>query len=264
MKSRGRLIGLFTDFGASGPYIGQVKTVLAGAAPGVPVIDLMADAPAFDAEAAGLLLSRLVDPFPPGSVLLCVVDPGVGSARLPLIVQAGGYWFVGPDNGLFESLARRFGDARAWVITWRPAWPAALSASFHGRDLFAPVAARIASGTAPEVLARPLDPAAWRRADHPNEPARVIYMDAYGNAMTGLWAESLMTNDADGRRPRLTITGVAAESQPVWATTFSDVEAGQALFYANSLGLVEIAVNCGSAREKFGLFIGSRVNLQYE
>ncbi|MHA1114521.1 MAG: SAM-dependent chlorinase/fluorinase, partial [Alphaproteobacteria bacterium] len=135
------MIALFTDFGAAGPYTGQVKAVLAQDAPGVPVIDLIADAPACDPRAGAYLLAALAPEFPPGTVFLCVVDPGVGGPRAPLIVEADGRRFVGPDNGLFEIVT-----ARHRRIDWRPA---RLSTSFHGRDLFAPVAARLARAEFP-------------------------------------------------------------------------------------------------------------------
>src|SRR6516225_3271364 len=129
------MIVLFSDFGLEGPYTGQVKTVLYRIASAVPVIDLFADAPAGSPKPAAYLLAAYAVWFPPGTVFLAVIDPGVGGARAPIIVEAAGRWYVGPDNGLFELLLRRTENARTWEILWRPQ---ALSASFHGRDLFAP------------------------------------------------------------------------------------------------------------------------------
>ncbi|MFQ5468633.1 MAG: S-adenosyl-l-methionine hydroxide adenosyltransferase family protein, partial [Kiloniellaceae bacterium] len=135
------MIVLFTDFGPTGPYMGQVTGALMRDAPGVEIVQLMCDAPAFDPRASAYLLAAYGPDFPEGSVFLAVVDPGVGGPRAPLALQAGGRWYVGPDNGLLAMVARRAGPAaRAWEITWRPA---RLSATFHGRDLFAPVAARL-------------------------------------------------------------------------------------------------------------------------
>src|SRR5882757_10859172 len=137
------MIALFTDFGLSGPYTGQMVAVLQQTAPGVPVIQLFADAPAGNPKAAAYLLAAYAAWFPPGTVFLCVVDPGVGGARAPLMIDADGRWYVGPDNGLFELLLRRAKSAQTRAITWRPE---KLSASFHGRDLFAPAAAQLAKG----------------------------------------------------------------------------------------------------------------------
>src|SRR5262249_47000472 len=147
-----RVIALFTDFGAAGPYVGQMKAVLCREAPAVPVIDLMADAPACEPKSSAYLLAALAPWLSAGSVCLAVVDPGVGGRRAPIVVEADGRRFVGPDNGLFELVARRAAAAQAWEIAWRPPQ---LSASFHGRDLFAPVAGRLAAGTLPPDWLRP-------------------------------------------------------------------------------------------------------------
>ena len=140
------MIVLFTDFGR-GPYLGQMHAVLTRLAPEIPVVELFSDAPAFDAKASAYLLAAYAEVFAKGDVFICVVDPGVGGPRAPLVVEAGGRWYVGPDNGLLAMVARRAqatGAPQAWEITWRPE---RLSASFHGRDLFAPVAAELARGT---------------------------------------------------------------------------------------------------------------------
>lgn len=261
------MIFLFTDFGASGPYVGQMRAVLAANAPGVPAVELLSDAPAFDPRAAGHLLAALAEgvlaavraPGPPGPaarpptaaegavfrpVLLCVVDPGVGTERRPLAVLADGAWYVGPDNGLFEPVLRRAARAEAWEIAWRPA---ALSASFHGRDLFAPVAASLALGNPPPGA--PVEP--LRRPDWPDEAAEVIYVDPYGNAMTGLRAALLPADavlEAGGRRLAR-------------ARTFGDVPPGEAFWYANSCGLAEVAVNRGRADQVLGLEVGTPVRV---
>ena len=139
------MIALYTDFGWSGPYLGQVKAALIRDAPAIPVVDLMADVPAFNPKAAAYLLAALIPEFPVGTVFLCVIDPGVGTyARSPVILNIDGRWFVGPDNGLFDLIVRRGRNVRKRIVTWRPL---RLSNTFHGRDLFAPVAAahRLAS-----------------------------------------------------------------------------------------------------------------------
>lgn len=240
------MILLVTDFGLAAPYQGQMKAVLNAEAPGVPVIDLLADAPAFEPRPTAYLLAALAESLPGESVFLCVVDPGVGGERAPVAVRAGRRWFVGPDNGLMAIAARRAGDAEAWEITWRPG---RLSSSFHGRDLFAPVAAALARGEAPP--GRPLDPAALVGADWPDDWAAVVYIDGYGNVMTGLRAAMLPAGAelaAGGHR-------VAR------AGTFSDVPAGAPFWYPNSSGLAEIAVNRGHAAVVLGLTVGEAVEV---
>lgn len=235
------MIALFTDFGWNGPYVGQLHAALAVAAPDERVIDLMHDVPRHDIRAAAYLLPSITAVFPDSAVFLCVVDPGVGGARRPLAVRADKRWYVGPDNGLFEIVARRAARVECHEILWRPQ---RLSNSFHGRDLFAPVAAALAGGKLPEsrpvTLARP----AW-----PDCLAEVIYIDAFGNAITGLLAEQA---DAD-RALRVHGRDIAH------AATFSAVMRGQAFWYRNSSDLVEIAVNEGSAAELLGLRVGDAV-----
>ena len=180
------MIVLFTDFGAAGPYVGQMKAVLARQTPGTPIIDLVHDAPAFRPQGAAYLLAALAPAMPADAIFLCIVDPDVGGGRAALVIEADGRRFVGPDNGLFEIVLRRAAHAKAWEITWRPE---RLSASFHGRDLFAPLAARLALGEAPPADQWPLDRA--RRPGWPDDLGEVIYIDHFGNAMTGLRASAI-------------------------------------------------------------------------
>ena len=189
------MIVLFTDFGLAGPYTGQVLAVLQREAPGVPAISLFADAPAGAPKPSSYLLAAYAAWFPAGTVLLCVVDPGVGGERRALILEANGQFYVGPDNGLFEIVLRRATPAaQCREITWRPAL---LSASFHGRDLFAPVAARLARGEPSSAMARSAAP--QRFADWPDDLAEIVYIDHYGNALTGMRGAAVA---ADGD-PRL-------------------------------------------------------------
>jgi S-adenosylmethionine hydrolase len=241
------MVVLFTDFGLAGPYTGQMKAVLQFAAPEVPVIDLFADAPARDPKAAAYLLAAYAQWFPPRTVFLAVVDPGVGGSRAPLVVAADDRWFVGPENGIFEIAMRRaVTPPRLWEITWRPAL---LSASFHGRDLFAPVAARLAVGEGPPGRLRESTTPAYK--DWPDDLAEIVYLDHYGNAMTGLRAN---------RVPARARLGIAGREVPP-ARTYSDVPAGTAFWYENSTGLAEIAVNGGRADAVLGLKIGTSVEV---
>ena len=156
------------------------------AAPDVAVIDLFADAPAGDPKASAYLLAAYAAWFPAGTVFLCVVDPGVGGTRPAVIVEADGRWYVGPGNGLFELVLRRALMARRWDIEWKPE---RLSASFHGRDLFAPVAGMLARGESPPGQPRKDD--ADRRPEWPDDLCDIVYIDQYGNAITGLRAAVL-------------------------------------------------------------------------
>jgi len=237
------LIVLFTDFGLHGPYTGQMKAVLHRMAPDVRVVDLFADAPVGDPKASAYLLAAYAAWFPVSTVFLCVVDPGVGGERPALIVAADGRWYVGPGNGLFELVQRRAATTQRFDITFAPE---RLSASFHGRDLFAPVAAMLARGE--ELPGRPRKDETDRRPDWPDDLAEIVYVDHYGNAMTGLRASMLPPEAA------LAAAGRVLRR----ATTFSDRPSGTAFWYENSNGLAEIAVNQGRA-DAFGLAVGSAV-----
>jgi hypothetical protein len=236
------MIVLCTDFGLEGPYTGQVKAVLARAAPAVPVVDLFADLPPFRPQLAAYLLAAYGEAFIAGDVILAVVDPGVGGARAALALEADGRWYVGPDNGVFEIVLRRAQAARCWRIAWQPP---ALSATFHARDLFAPVAAHLARGEPP-----PGTPAAaTRQLDWPDDLAEIVYVDRYGNAMTGLRAALLPAGT------ELEAAGVRIAR----ARTFSDVPPGALLWYANANGLAEIAAHGASAAARLKLAPGSKV-----
>ena len=238
------MIVLFTDFGSSDLYLGQVKAALQRDAPRAPVVDALNDMPDFALEPAAHLLAALAPRYPRGSVFLAVIDPGVGGPRDAIVVEADGRRFVGPDNGLLSVLWQRAKRRRCRRVVWRPA---SLSSSFHGRDLFAPVAAALARGRMPAGwLAAPRAP--WVLLDTA-DLARVIYVDHYGNAMTGLRAAFV----APGARLRVGRRALAR------AETFGAVRRGTAFWYENSLGLVEIAANRASAAHKLGLRIGTPV-----
>jgi S-adenosyl-L-methionine hydrolase (adenosine-forming) len=239
------MITVFTDFGPSGPYVGQLHAVLAQQAPGTAVIDLFNDLPRHDIRAAAYLLPAYTRDFPPGTVHLCIVDPGVGSARRPLMVQADHRWFVGPDNGLFQILARRAQQLACHEILWRPRH---LSTSFHARDLFAPVAAQLVRGLMPAS-----DPVviASSDSDWPDDLPQVVYIDHFGNAMTGLRADRL----AHGARLQIGDTTLAH------ARTYSDMAVGEGFWYENANGLVEIAVNQGHASTQHRIALGDPVRV---
>jgi S-adenosylmethionine hydrolase len=243
------MLALFTDFGLQGPYVGLLKLALAKYAPQQQVIDLFHDVPPYDAQWAAYLLAAYIEEFSEKTVFLGVVDPGVGGKRAALMLQADKQWFVGPDNGLFNQVAVRARQVEAWHITWQPK---RLSASFHGRDLFAPVAAVLATETAsPDTLgvrtSFPFQP--W-----PDDLARIVYVDRYGNAMTGIRASSVEVNAA------IHIAG----RRLVRAKTFAEVAPGQCFWYENSSGLVELAVNQGSAAAQLGLKPGYGLQIEGE
>ena len=237
-------IVLFTDFGSADLYVGQVKAVLARRAPRMPVLDALHDVPDFGIEPAAHLLCALTTEYPRGSVFLCVVDPGVGGARGAIVVEAGGRIFVGPDNGLLSVIWQRARRRKCFRIEWRPH---RLTGSFHGRDLFAPVAAALAIKRLPR---------GWLAAKNspdvllaPDDLARVIYVDHYGNCVTGVRATKV------ARSARIRAAGRLLRH----ARAFD--EAQGPFWYENSMGLVEIAAPRSSAARLLRLRVGTAVNI---
>lgn len=241
------MITLFTDFGADDIYVAQVKAALLQHAPaGTVITDLLHSVPNFDARAGAHLLAALQAWFPLGTVFLAVVDPGVGSVRDAVVLEADGKWYVGPDNGLLSVVAARAAKARTWRIIWRPE---VLSASFHGRDLFAPIAGRLAGGDLPADETEETQGLQVRLG--PEDLSEVIYVDHYGNGLTGLVARNV---------PPGAVIEVGAH-RVAYGRVFADVPAGSAFWYENSVGLLELAVSHGSARDVLGLRIGDPVKV---
>jgi S-adenosylmethionine hydrolase len=237
---------LYSDFGSNDLYVGQVEAVLDRYAPGVRVIHLLHDAPAFDVEASAHLLAALSQKIAKGHVLMGVVDPGVGSDRGAVVMRADGRWFVGPDNGLFAVIASRAASRQYWEIGVVPALAAP---SFHGRDVFAPMAAAVATGDFPNSSVKSMQ--SLKASCGSEDLTQVIYVDHYGNLFTGLRAANV---------PTTAQIAIGGRSVP-HARVFSAVAAGAAFWYENSVGLVEVAVNRNSAARTLGATVGDAVRV---
>lgn len=241
------MIVLFTDFGIRDPYVGQVKARLLALAPAQQLVDLLHEAPAYNAHASAHLLAAFAPTFPAGTVFLVVVDPGVGTLRDAIVVSSGGHWFVGPDNGLMSIVTARNADTRLWRIVWQPE---GLSSTFHGRDLFAVIAADIARG---EFPTHKLSETAKLNVEFDAaDLARVIYLDHFGNAWTGI-------RGADLPKSARMVTKSASFKH---SESFGFVGRGEGFWFVNSVGLVELAVNRGSAAQNFHLIVGDTVQVQ--
>lgn len=238
---------LFTDFGWQGPYVGQMKAVLATRCLTHPIIDLMHDAPAFRPREAGYLLAAIVHRLRPGGIVVAVVDPGVGTARRAIAAAVDGCWFVGPDNGLLAPTINAAQTINRQVFVLPTSECA--SASFHGRDVFAPAAVELALHGRVANQREIMD---WVGRDSPADIDKVIYIDGYGNVLTGRRAATL----SSGMGP------VIAGQPVIGARTFADVDPGVAFWYPNSVGLVEIAVNQGNAARRFNVEVGNSLRFQ--
>lgn len=241
------VITLLTDFGTADGYVAEIKGVLCSLAPEATLVDLAHDIPAHDVELGRLTVARYWRRFPAGTVHLVVVDPGVGTSRVAMAAHADGRYLVGPDNGVL-SPALLLGDVRAVAL---PVSPAA-SRTFHARDVFAPAAAALATGTPLEALGEPHHAPIVRRTreavrrDDGAIIGEVIAVDRFGNAITNLVGA------------RSGVVAAAGRPVPVRAT-YADVAVGAPVALTGSSGLLEIAVRDGSAARIMGLERGATV-----
>lgn len=255
MNPPGGPVTLLTDFGARDGWVGVMKGVLASLAPGVPLHDIAHDLPQGDVEGAARALGRYWERFPPGTVHLVVVDPGVGTERRPAAVEAAGRFLVAPDNGVGTPMLAAPG-CRAVILENTAFLGAGRSATFHGRDLFAPAAGHLAGGVPLEELGPPLlDPVRLEPSlpfGGPGEArGTVVSVDHFGNLATNLpgeWAPP-------GARIRVGSRWIPR------GRTYGDVERGALLVLVNSDGMLEVAVRDGSAAQVLGVGAGAPVEV---
>jgi S-adenosyl-L-methionine hydrolase (adenosine-forming) len=245
------IVTLLTDFGNGDHYVAEMKGVLLSGAPNAVLVDVTHGISPGDVRSAAYILGRIWHRFPPGTIHMVVVDPGVGSSRAALAFGAHGHMFVGPDNGVFTPVLR---DAEVEAVILPT--PDSASPTFHGRDLFAPAAAALAGGMALPTLGEPFQGIPERLAyTSPHYEGKtvigeVIYIDRFGSLVTNLTTE-LVPNYA-------TLEIEDLDLGPI-RRTFSDVTAGGLLAYVGSGGAIEIAVRNGSAARRLGVGVGGRV-----
>jgi len=254
------LITLLTDFGTADGYVAEMKGVLYSLAPEARVVDLSHDIAPQDVESARLAVARYWRRFPPQTIHLVVVDPGVGSERDALAVRSEDRVLIGPDNGVL-SPALLVAGARAVSLQV----PATASPTFHGRDLFAPVAARIAMGAPIDALGAAAESPTIRRTPEARRlgdgaiQGEVIAIDRYGNAITNIVAFPA-TQSREGEQAFVDVGG---RTIPV-ARAYADVQPLGAVALCGSSGLLEIAVRDGNAAQTLGLGRGSTVTLHQQ
>jgi S-adenosylmethionine hydrolase len=245
-----------TDFGTSDGYAGAMKGVVLSMAPAAVLVDISHGIPARDVRAGAFTLAQAAPLFPPGTVHVAVVDPGVGGTRAEVVVAAAGAFFVGPDNGVLALAAA--GPRRAWRIENPSYRREPVSPTFHGRDVFAPTAARLAAGWPAEDAGRPLDdivglPVLASGPLGDGGDGEIVHVDAFGNLFTSF------TGSAEGD---WTVEVGARSFSLHGARTFADVPAGDLALYRGSGGQLEIAVRDGSAAALTGAQPGARVRLR--
>jgi len=273
------LIGLLTDFGDLDTYVGVMKAIIAGIAPNTTVIDISHQVPPGDVRQAAFQLWQAAGQFPAGAVLVVVVDPGVGTGRRAVACQWRQLTLVGPDNGVFSYLLAIENGGASVALEHARFHRTPVSDTFHGRDVFAPVAAHLAGGAALKDLGpavdglQQFDLPALERHGADGLSGEVVHVDGFGNLITTL---GRLRRDADGcaLAPWLpkaepgVFHGTGAAVLPdglelPLMNTFGDVPAGEPVAYIGSEGLLEIGLHGGSAAKRFSLAVGAPIQLRF-
>lgn len=251
------IITLTTDFGLSDPYVAAMKGVILSIQPDAEIVDVSHDIPPQDVDRAAFVIKGAYPFFPKGSIHVVVVDPGVGTERLILVVKTRDYVFLAPNNGVLKYVFEADPEARVFCATRPEYFRETVSRTFHGRDIFAPLSGHLAKGVPPEKLGRPFEDyergtvaTAARLEDR--IVGEVIAFDRYGNAITNIPAEWLTEAD----RVRVLVKGLVLESI---SRSYLDVPAGELLAILGGADALELSVNRGSARDNMELSLGETV-----
>jgi len=273
-----KCIGLVTDFGDS-PYTGVLRAVIKSmVGPDACLIDIDHSIPSYNNIAGGYVVANTYRWMPKGSIIVAVIDPGVGSARMPIAVNAGDYTFIGPNNGvLYPAIARegfrsgvelsptKISTLASNMFSGKlPRGRWTVSYTFHGRDLFAPAAALLAMGYSIEGLGDPISftdlakiTLDYVERDNSGFKVMVTYIDKFGNVALSVREHMLPLRLGDS----FIIEASGTSYRVMFKKTFSDVSPGDLVAYINSFGYLEIAVNQGNAANKLGLEIGERIRI---
>ncbi len=259
------IVTLTSDFGTSDSYVGAMKGVMLRLAPSLRLVDIGHQVSPQDVIAGAAVIENAALEFPDGTVHLVVVDPGVGTERAPIAVWSDHQVFVGPDNGVFSPFFRTDGAVARMIDREGPLGPmlgARSSNTFHGRDIFAPVAALLASGMVRYQDVGPrLDPiqhsVSCPSVDEQGVIGTVVTIDHFGNCITNIRPAMLKDAIRSSRRVHL-----GAERDVPWLQTYGEVERGEGLALVGSGGFLEIAVRDGSAAERFSIERGHKVRIR--
>ena len=259
------VITLLTDFGTSDYFVGAMKGVILSANPAAVIVDITHEVPPQDIRAAAFNLLATYKDFPSGTIHVAVVDPGVGSNRRPILVECAEQLFVGPDNGLFSWICQREGHFRARHLTNEKFFQHPKSATFHGRDVFAPVAAALSRGVDAERFGPVIDDAIVfesltpRANDDGTLAAKIIHIDRFSNCITNLTTEHL-TGDVN-RRVRLIVNDQVITS--IRKFFLAEAVDSESLFMIpGSAGFIEIAAQNASAASILKVRRGQSITLQ--
>jgi S-adenosyl-L-methionine hydrolase (adenosine-forming) len=236
------VITLLTDFGSVDYFVGAVKGAILSVNPGAVITDITHEIPPQDVEAAAFTLLACYNTFPPRTIHMAVVDPGVGSARRPIVVRAGEQLFVGPDNGIFTYIYNREPSYQIFHVTSDRYFRPSPSSTFHGRDIFAPVAAALSKGVKPEELGPQITDAVRLKNSLTPEVLKIIHIDRFGNCVTNITRDLVDPK----RYPTLVING---EQIRAFREFYSSASPDELFAIWGSAGFLEISINGRSAAE---------------
>jgi len=259
MKNR-PTIALLTDFGLQDNYVGIMNGVILNINPDVQIVDITHEIPAQDILQGALALKSAYSYFPHGTIFVGVVDPGVGSKRKPILVVTKQYYFLGPDNGLLSPIIEEEKSVKIFSITSEKYFLKPVSNTFHGRDIFAPVAAHLSKGLAPARFGKVQKDFVRLKIPRPTVQDRhiigeVIAIDRFGNLITNI--EEKLFNGFKGKF-QVKIKNVLIKGL---SPSYFSVKAGEPLVVIGSKGYLEISVNQGSAKECLKAGLGDKVNI---
>lgn len=256
------IITLTTDFGLRDAYVGAMKGVILSIHPSVRLVDIAHQLPAHRILEAACLLREACPRFPPGSIHVAVVDPGVGGQRRPVLLKIEDRFYVGPDNGIFGLLLEDFAMQGGWKLENQTYFLPSVSHTFHGRDIFAPVAAHLARGIPPESFGAAITNPARLPLPRPEVGeaelrGQVAWVDRFGNCITNLKAEVVLT----WARGASFVVRAASNSFGEVSASYESIPRGEGLVLFNGMGFLEIACNQARADRTLGLTKGEPVVL---
>ncbi len=262
------MIALLTDFGEEDFFVGSLKGVITTINPSAPILDITHHVPPFDALAGGFILYAVYTYYPSGTIFLMIVDPGVGSARRILLIETDEYMFIAPDNGMLSMVLDSVGVSKIINITNPKYFLPEPSLTFEGRDKMAPVAAWLSKGVAPSEFGREISDCVRIDVQKPRIEkggviGQILYVDKFGNLITNvptMEVNHLLERDEEKKM----ICRVGREEIARFEQSYSFVNKGELLFLPGSLGLIEIAMREGSAKEKLAAHPGDTVRIALE
>jgi S-adenosyl-L-methionine hydrolase (adenosine-forming) len=256
------LITLTTDFGSGSPYVAAMKGVILSVNPHATIVDITHDIPPQDVRRGAVVLDDTAEWFPGDTIHVAVVDPGVGTQRAIVYARIGSQQFIAPDNGLLSLLAARTPPETLIRLANSAYWLDEVSATFHGRDILAPVAAQLSLGLDPALLGPPLErltPLDWPtiRVGESQIGGEVLAIDSFGNVLTNITADMLAGRPADDR---LRIVCHGQETRGI-CRTYADRPCGTLIALVGSSGRLELAIVGGNAAQSLGIRVGMPVAL---